>query len=469
VPRLPLTRFCIDAAGGVVLGTAIAAWYLFPVLADYRHLMIANYESFFNPRITPLTLAWPVFSAATAVHYGWACQFGTHFLVAAAALPGLLAARRCPADRPALVALAILAVLVALVLWGADWPLVQPLLKPVQWNYRLLMPAGLCAAVVLAAALDAGAALLPRKAARVAAIGLGAYVLFLAGQYYADARGRFIENDAYLPSNDWVFARHFDSPGAIGYSFRGNDYNDLGWVAADGPGTAKAPVAEKSLVLDSLVLDKDFALQRDGLPFRFLLRTGLPAGSCDVTVLFSEHVRYSGLPWTDPVPLDLTCAGRDGFQEYSGRIAPPAGISESDRRIRFVSAAGRVPVRDLAFVPDGDVEPIRAAGKPAFRTAADTTQIYDIAGPAGLYQIPVVSFSRLAVTADGIPQHIASADRHMVLVRLEHGTNLITLARGRDRLLLLFWAGIAASAVLLATGLRSRRVLPFGLTWPARA
>jgi len=401
------------AAAGV-LGVTGSAWFWVPVVRDYHDLRIVAHGALLDAGLAdPAVLLWPGFREAEG--YPWAPQLGFHFALAAV----LVLIFRKDARSTGLVAATALLAIVSVVLFHERLPTVQRLLTPLQWTYRLLVPATLAGSVCLALALTAVLRRINDPAGRGLAIGVTiAYVLATSVPYFLGPR-RWVHTARVrnVVSPEWL------APNSDPYALRGTDYARLGIVRADG----------------TLNVNTDLAIRPDGVAtdLRILLRTPAAtpaAGGAPVNLTASVGTGPSDLRQEAVAEAEGPSHARLTFT-----IRPRVGHQPGDSVVRFnaPAAAAAWLVEDLTFRASvDDVAMVCRVPEFVRRHGSGKSTDFDVDVPTakeGLYQLPVYVLPSNAVTVNGRPVPVfQSSNRAFVIVPLRTGTNAVKIRTRPD-------------------------------------
>ncbi len=414
------------AAGLAVVGSL---WFWYPIARDYGAIRVADYGQFGDAGLNHLAvLLWPGYRSSDSVAAGWSPQLGLHFAVAA--LLAVAWFRRTGAL--AAVSGLILCAIVVLIRWHAAIPFADKLFEPLQWTYRLLIPAALVGMLCVGFVLNAIERRFPdRRAGLVVGLCAG-YVLALGIPYFAN-RGTVYS--AFGSAH--VVGPAYRSVNADFYGLRGSDFRRLG------------------LVRDrTLTTATDIGLLAEGYPFHVRLVLSPPTPDARLAVLVNGQ----------PAPDATTRRGANGASrivEFS--LHPPIGNEPGGSRVLRLdpSTPGeKWRVIDYTFHPDGD-----PAGR-GVRIPASVVPVGDVPtawhvdvprGRAGLYQLPILHLPSGVQSVDGREVEQESSDRFMTILPLHAGRNLV---RFETRPSLFGLAGLAllllavASAVATWLGVR---------------
>jgi hypothetical protein len=425
-------------------GLAASAWFCYAILRDYGRLRITPHKAFLDAGLSSMrVLLWPEYREPP--HTEWAPQLGTHF--ALAAVIALVLFRRTRAL--GVFAALGLAALVGIIGWHEQMPWLERLLAPVQWSYRLMIPAGFLGAVALVVAFSAATTRLPGRAAMVLTVVLLVYVLAIAPKYYRQKPkyGRLPVAAALDPAATL--------PDSLGYALLGADYAQAQRTWAPG---------------GVLRTDFDIRLPRDCLPFEarlVLRREGAGAGNVPAgTSHAGGEVRVrvdTGRGW------DLrTTVPADGDEvRLAFSVDPSMGLETHDQQVRFettppgtawrladltVHVRGDPPeavVHTLAGLADDQVRRDQRGARAVFRIRLEP-------GQEGLYQIPVCHLPSNGLKVNGRPASPASLDQFLTIVPLSAGPNTVEI---RTRPTTWAWALSVATSltcVALAVGIPLR-------------
>lgn len=415
--------------GTIVCGSLASAWFWVPVARDYADLRITPHAGFFDAGLASFpVLLWPVYREM--LWRLWAPQLGLHFAVAAAAV--LVLWPRPGRAIGAIAALSLVAIIV-LIRWYDSVPYAAQLLKPLQWTYRLLVPAALAGTVCLALAFDA----IHRRLS--GAGGLALYVIVLAyvvgiSPWYFAGRGR-----QYGTPRDEVLSPHYVAVNTTGsYVLRGTDYARLGLV--------KPP----SLLNTGVRLPIPGEGYRTEI--RLVLRTDAGAASAagsevrpDVDVLI-DTAKNPGVSKT----------WIDGALHLGFSIMPHVGHVAGNKALRFVSSPPetRWRVQDVTFHSAADPSGwVCRVPEVARRTRDGKRLRYNIEvapGKAGLYQLPVCHLPSNTMEVNGNPlSPLPMVNRAMVVAPLREGVNDVQI---RTRPAAAAWLVSAGACIALAIG-----------------
>lgn len=379
-------------------GAAASAWYWFPVARNKAELPVSAHAGFFDAGLAdPWVLLSPFFRKAD--HVDWAPQLGLPF--ALGAVLALALARRTRVAG-VLAALALVA-MVVVILYLPAFPPVQRLLAPLQWSYRMMIPAGVAGALCLALGVEALCVASRSQLVEGAVTGAGiAYALTLAPWYFvADVR---------LPRYpEWaVLNPDFVEANANQYALRGTDLRSLNWI--DGGGMLRTGV--------------DLRVPPDGRPLdmRLVLRPldEVAAGGT-VTANLSGGMVIPPTAYT----------GSGDLVTLAFRLTPSVGLREGDMTIRFDASpeTARWRVEDLAAHVEGDPPGAYFRIPPNLQVTQERRRVVLTAelppGADGLYQLPVCYLPTNRIRVNGARTTHQSVDRFMTIVQLRAGYNWV--------------------------------------------
>lgn len=389
----------IGRIGLVVAGaTAATAWFWWPIMRDYAQLRISGHRGFHDAGTDdPLMLLWPIHRANEV---GWAPQIGIFHFTAAIGAVLLVFRRRLAAAGVAAGASTLL--LIGFMLWHSYAPPIERILDPLQFTYRLLLPAGIAGSIAVAFVMHV---VLHRAQPVVRLVTAGLLLLamsLIAKPYYGRlAAGKELDPDFVLTPDYRV------RDVSLSYALKGTDFRALGWFDAGG----------------RLRLDRPLPIPREGYPTvaRLLLRpTGTP----------TEPLRVS----IDGVPAPLQQGQHHGHLELQFTYAPPSGFPPAGNQV--VSFTGP-PGIDWEVVDaqwrlvDEPAELFVRQPRLIERThAGRTTQwVVDVPmGGAGQYQIPVCYLPSHDIRVNDLPVSVVSGNKYLVIVKLNEGRNAVTVA-----------------------------------------
>jgi hypothetical protein len=419
--------------GSAALALVGTLWFWWPIMRDYSALRVVHQYNFFaDVGLNHLAvLLWPGYRAVDSVTPYWAPQLGLHFLVAAAIV--LVAARRARAI--AIASALILIAIVIVIRWHGHIPLADQLFEPLQWSYRLLVPAALVGMLCIGFALDTIARRFPdMRGGLVLGVCVG-YVLALGIPYFAD-RGKI-----YLTfGSEGATSRAHVSVNADYYGLRGSDFRDLGLIQNS-----------------SLPVGIDIALAAAAPSFHIRLVLRAPTSRSSLRVL------VDGRPVLGATTRRV---GRTATVQFGVRPITTVTASTGNRTIHFDPAVpGEVwRVVDVSFHPDGDPagQWIRLPRAIVPGGAKSATWRIDVPrGKAGLYQLPVLYVPNNVQFVNGHSAAEASSDRFMTIVRLRGGENMVRFEThpsplGVVGLIVLLLAAAGAGAARVAARVRTR-------------
>jgi hypothetical protein len=414
-------------AAAALLGVAGSAWFWWPVLRDYGALRIVPHGAFLDAGLSdPAVLLWPTYRRSAT--YPWGPQLGLHFAVAAVVAILWGRARRAAGVAAGVAVIAV----VYVVLFQADLPAVQRALRPLQWSYRLLVPATLAGAVCAALAL---AAVLRRAGnGRAGGIVLGAaaaWVLVASIPY-------FLGNGAWLRESRVrnVVAPTWEAPNSTAYALRGTDYRRLDFVRADGMLNTNVNLVVPPEGVATLV---EMELRRMPAP-----PGGSNAADSPAPGQSPEDGQHGGryawlevrLGESEPAP---------GFKAYGESrlgitlvLTPRVGHVRGDGAVRFHAPevapgeAARWRVDDVTYraVADEAGKECRLPERVVRRDRGTLVELeVDVAaGREGWYQLPVYTLPSNEVRVnDAVVEAMPSANRAMVMARLGTGKNVVKI------------------------------------------
>jgi hypothetical protein len=403
-----------------LLGTLLCAWFWLPVVLDYGHVKMIGHLTFENRFFTWPALLWPWYRA-TPGEEGWAIQVGLHF--ALAAVVTLLARPSLRDVRWLAAVFFVLCLLIAVELQPVA--VVQRLFRPLQWNYRLLIPCALLGAICLGRAFGLLDGLQRfRTAANVCRAVLLLAIVGTSSLYF-------------LPS--YLGIHHRPSPEAVRYALSpdfkpfnsslysqfGTDYRSLGWWA-DG----------------RLAVNEEHPLAREGVPFEFTMALESDRDLGGLRVLVGKE------------PALSTLERALGTWRLRGLVVPPQGRMAADRDVRFdlPGEGGQVRIRDCAFRAVGEGQDwFRLPGsvRPLRRGYLARYQVTVPSGQPGLYQVPVNFLPTMGLRVNGLEVRQSSLDANMVIVPLLGGVNAVEVttlphpvALGLMAAVAVFWLGL---------------------------
>ena len=402
------------------LGVAGAAWFWFPVLSDYGDLRITPHGAFLDAGLADAgVLLWPTYREAGS--YTWPPQVGLQFVLAA--MVALFIVRRTRAV--GVVAAAVVLGVVGVVLFHERMPVVQKVLTPLQWSYRLLVPATLAGAVCLGLVVEAGIQRIGSARGRNLAAWLTlAYVLGTSAPYFLGVGKR-----EYPVRVRNVVAPTWEAPNSTGsYALRGWDYRRLKLVRDDG----------------LLNVNTDIVVPAEGVETEVeLLLRQLPPGAA-TSVDEAPSIRLG----SDPRRAGRVEAAGNGRLRVRFEVRPRVGHVAGDAVVRLDAPPGAAwAVEDLTFraVADDPSIVCRIPAKAARRDRRRVTQ-FDVGVPPereGWYQLPLFVLPSDEVEVNGEKAPVTpSANRAMVMVRLRSDRNVVKI-----RTLPTAWAwGVSALA-----------------------
>jgi hypothetical protein len=414
-----------------LLGTLLCSWFWLPVALDYGHVKMIGHLTFENRFFTWPALLWPWYRA-TPGEDGWAIQVGSHFVLAA-----LVTLLIRPSLRDIKWLSAVLFVLCLVIIVDLQpVAVVQRLFRPLQWNYRLLVPCALLGAICLGRAFTLLDGLQRLRTAATVCRGVlllaivGTSSLYFIPSYLGIHHGPMPQAVAHALSADF---KPFNSSL---YSQFGTDYRSLGWCA-DG----------------RLALNKDHPLSREGVPFEFTMALETDRDVSGLRVLVGK----------EPALYTLERLATGGWR-LRGLVVPPHGRMAADRAVRFDPPGGSGPVRirDCAFravgegqdwfrLPEG-VRPLRRGFVTRYRVTVPS-------GQPGLYQVPVNYLPTMAIRVNGLEVQQSSLDANMLVVPLLGGQNLVEVttlphpvALSLMAAVMVFWLGLCGALVIARIG-----------------
>ena len=405
------------AALSYLFGTLLSAWYWLPILLDFNAIQNAAHQGLYDTGFTWRTLLAPCLVTSPEVVHGWAVQVGLHFVIAA-----LVVLLYRPSYRRFtwVASLCFLACLLIL-LDGYRLKGVHSLFRPMQFTYRLLIPAALAGVLCLGEFLAVlKAALPPRLGLALRGLFL-AYVLgssclyFLPG--YVGVAGR-----NYPDSVVKILAPDYVSVNSSQYALYGTDYRELGWIDRK-----------------HLLVNREHRLPWEGVPFEFRL-----VAECDRDL--------GGMSFLVDNRRQLLMVSRAGGNRWSvrGLVLPTRGMCRKLQAVRFEAPceADAIRVSDFLVRPVGDNQQWTRLPLHVSQSKVGRARYYCVdveAGKAGLYQLPIHYYSALRVYVNGLRIEMSSADRSMVIVPLKEGCNVIRVATLPNRVALALMALVSGT------------------------
>jgi hypothetical protein len=383
--------------GALAIGAIGSAWFWWPIVRDYDALRIVPHGQFGDAGLDNLRLLLLPWHRDIWGIPGWAPQLGLHCFLASAL--AMLWFRRTRA-LGALAGLSVL-VIVCLIRWHSSVSLLDQLFKPLQWTYRLLIPAAFATTISLVLVVEAiGDAWRHGRQWRILCMLIVGYTLTLAVFYFAHQSTGY---EAF--GSKRVIQTQFMAPNSEYYALRGVDFRKL------------------EIVHDQmLVTSRDFTIPLEGYPFdiRLVLRELDPAAEVLVLV---DGARDRGVTRTvshDGHTLTLTV-----------HLVPQVGHATSANHVLRFESAQACQVLDLAFHIDGDLQDsvVRIPDSLAILSSGTNTLLrVDVAsGKEGLYQLPFTYLPSNGHWVNGVRVGAGSVDRFMTVVPLAAGENLVRI------------------------------------------
>jgi hypothetical protein len=407
---------------GYATGTLLASWFWLPVLLDFPRVQNLDHLGFFDACVSWRVVLAPWFQDCTQFPRGWAPQVGLPFFLAACATALY---RPAPKRIPWLAAVLFL-FLLAVALPLRTTALVQILCKPLQWNYRLLIPGAVLGAICLGWSLTFLTRFGPAPGRLLGAAVL-LYVVVAAVPYFSPEHVGVSGWERPTPVAE-ALAPAYRAPNSSQYTYFGTDFRSLGWVEAD-----------------RLLLNRDHPLPWEGLPFEFSLTVTATEDLSALRLLVDQEAQ----------PFSVARCG-PGSWSLRGLVVPAKGQGRVAQRVRFDLPRPVAALEVADFLIRG-VE-YRAPWFRLPRSVAREDQRgkrYRVSVPPGrpgLYQLPVNYFTGLRVRVNGIPVEQSSSNAHMLVVPLQEGENGIEIAIRPHPVALALMAG----AVLFWLGLLGR-------------
>jgi len=420
----------LTPAASMAAGLAATVWFWYPIARDYGQLRVVGHQALFDAGIFNFqVLLWPFYYEPQ--NNEWPAQLGLHLVIAV--VLALLLARRTGAVG-VLAALSFVGMF-AIIGWHNQIPHINELLKPLQWTYRLKIPAAFAGALCLSLVYAAFDRRMHHPWARGLALGAAlGYVFFIAPPYFAHL-------DKYPRHRvSQIVAPGYHHPNALAYAMRGTDFGELSRLwAPDGV----------------LRTGTDLPIAPEGYPFeaRLLLRN---ESGGDVRVIIDGVTDRGVTRSTAP----------DGTLRLVIPLKPRVGLAPGDQNLRFDAPPGSAwRVTDLSFWTPGDPPDAAVRVPPASkvrRVQRRTRTVFHVdvdAGNEGLYQLPVCYLPSNGLKVNDRPAQLASVDQYLTIVRLPAGNSVVQV---RTRPTLWAWWVSAATLVLtvagaVATGVIDRR------------
>jgi hypothetical protein len=416
-------------AAAYAAGVAASAWFWYPIVRDRPLLRISPHAAFYDTGLADLSmLLAPAFRRVTS-HPGWAPQLGLHFALAAVA--ALLLWRRVRAA--GVVAALAVAGAIYLLVWGVHVPAVQRALAPLQWTYRLLLPAALAGALCLGLVAHAlGGWFRDRRDAGLVTGLLFAYAVAISPPYYLGQAKLFGYGDGqpHLATVAQVTSPAFEAPSTTNsYALRGADYARLELVADGG----------------RLNANQDLRIPAESNPVDVVLTLDRPpgaAGDADVKILVNGK------------PRDAAKTADGNVIRLAFSYTPSLGLYGNDETLRFETTPpdAQWMVRDLTFHDQGDPAGVVCrVPEQITQTRRGLRPVWGVTvppGEAGLYQVPLCYVPSYIVKANGQTVAPPSANKFLVMVPLKEGWNVV---RVRTQPTMFAWR-LAVVAMLVMAG-----------------
>ena len=397
---------------GLAGGAAGSAYFWFPLALVQPELRVSTHAALLDAGFASAKmLFWPVYLRHASVE--WGPQLGIHFAVAAGLVPFSVYWWKRPARALGLTAALALATLVSLILWYDRVPRwLFELLKPMQWTYRMLVPAALAGTLCLALVFDWGMIVLRRWWARAPVLlAVLGYVVWLSPPYFAGQAIRYITTPQEIVEPGWP------SPNTLAYALRGNDYNRLAIVRPDGMLNTGAPVY---IVAEGYPTEVELVVRAEG---------STSGTEADVGVTVGDP---NGAPPAAGVapPRDEKARLPDGSVRLAFSFTPNVGHTAGHTVMRFESNPPGVnwKVEDLTFrvVGEGPEKAVRLPPNVERKRGGRRREFIVTVPPgkAGLYQLPVYYLPSNVIIVNGVRQTAhPSINRSMVVVPLREGFN----------------------------------------------
>jgi NAD(P)-dependent dehydrogenase (short-subunit alcohol dehydrogenase family) len=306
----------------MLCGLVVTTWFWYPIVRDYGRLKVVSHAIFLDAGLEVMEiLLWPGFREGPSAV--WAPQLGLHFVIAA--VLALVFWKRAGAIGVG-AALSVFAFIV-IIGWHSQMPWVEKVLSPLQWSYRLLIPAALAGALCVAFAFEGIYAKLGAESARGVLFGLAlGFLIAIAPPYFA-------AHIKYPRVKMRDIRRPYVASNSLAYALRGTDFRDL--LSQVAPQGALRPGADVPVPLEGYPFEARLVLKR---------QEGM-ADPADVRVVIDGAADRPG--------VEKLAAGE--VLNVTFRLKPPVGHLPGDRVLRLDATPGVAwRVQDASFRVDGD-------------------------------------------------------------------------------------------------------------------
>lgn len=379
---------------GFICALLITSFYWIPIIQDYEQIRTTKVAMALSAGTDLRTVLWPWFSPVYHITSTWAPQIGVSYTSAALLL--ILFFKRLNVLSKLIVLLFIL------VLYCIVWPAYSPnshllhvLFSPTQWTYRLLMPAVIVGALIVALAKHQMDLLITKRLYKNIIFALSLLIITISVSpylYYLAHR------TSYHQTLSQILSPSFNEPSVkSSYALLGTDYRELGWIE-DG----------------KLSLNRYMLLPTDGIPFEAEIT--LPPGTPPLNVIVNNQYI--------PVNQEIN----DSHTQLSFSLSLSIGYNPASQYIQFQSGSPSLVIEDLKFRPQGDSEWFRLPESYQFiESSKHRVKISVHTKISGLYQIPLCYRPGMKIYVNDKPVSHQSNDKIFLVVPLESGENVLNI------------------------------------------
>lgn len=409
----------------LIFSLGFTSWFWLPITRYYEQLRITGHQVFWSADTTLQMVLWPWFYPSHLIK-GWAPQIGLHITLSLLFLIVFSWDKINTLGKTATLLLLIILFLIILPSWSND-NIFSVILSPLQYSYRLFMPAALLASLVVGFAQKELSSRLTKKSQQT--LIFWASVIFIVMYSYPFLHLSKISTSG-LEYQDTL--AKIKSPGFIAknstyYGFLGTDYSKLGWVENG-----------------SLKVNEILHLPREGLPFETEITLADKLFKNDQINILVNNIASK---------TKTLSQNSENLTQLTMSLNPSKGVGAKPVNLQFQSNHKVVPIQDIRFRPLKDSDWLKIPDAFIVTNNKKDKNFKAIVNvrKAGLYQLPVCYYPSLILRVNGINVNHESSDKFLVVVRLVKGENLVEIETKPDFFTKgVFWVTMSVIIFLLA-------------------
>lgn len=392
--RLKTIKGLKFACGAFATSLMLTAWFWVPILRDRAELKITGHVGFFSrcSNLSDLFLPWFGQCYSGGAFDYFANQLG--FLTLISLLTLFYRWKRINTfSYFTLVALKILLILVlapayinGLSLWlQSTYQWLLPGLAPMQWSYRLLVPAAVLQSFVVAEAMQFIFALFERIPRFKPWLGTCIVFGILISNYFY----LYFDQTQYRKNSIDVLSENFFDYNPSTYSFLGTDFSRLDFVSKR---TDSVTIFPEGQFFDIFLIFKN----QEVPPFVWI----------DLQQVTAQYEKMS-----------------DGSLKVRFSVSPSVGIGSTFRSLRL-SRQDASKITEIYFQVRGDSFTTHLPGSARW---VDQSNLEVKVDKEAIYQLPFNFFPSQKVFVNGEFAKHQSQDKHMFITSLSRGVNRVTI------------------------------------------